>query len=312
MSDLGHDTITDVPVEQLIRAADFFQHLPEPALAFDGRNKLLACNRAAADLHGLRPADAAGSDLFPLFPPEAAHLLARAVEAVRTAGGWKGELPILAAGYHVRTADVRMAAIGECVVMVYEDVTDHGAAHVTREAVRWSAIRDAALAAIESLPAPLPAWAEQVRRFAVGAAAAVDSPIDRGAGRTVLLVGFGPLVRTVLEAFLERCAYLTVAAEHPTEAVDLLRQHRDRVRAVVLGPNAPADALEDLHRTRPLLPAVAVGGDHPAATRLAYPAEPTALIRAVAEAVADDQLNDALTVSTVVDQTVARPNFIVS
>ena len=305
MSDRNSDTIADEPVEHLIRAAGYFQNLPDPALAFDRGNKLAACNQAAADLHGVHPDDARGLDLFPLFPPEAAHDLARAVEATRTGGGWQGELPILGAGYRVRTADVRMAAVGEYVVMVYADVTDRGPAHATREAVRWEAIRDAAVATVESLAAPLPAWAEQVRRFAVGAAAAVESPIDHGVGRTVLVVGFGPLVRAVLEAFLERCAYHTVVADHPAEAVALLRRHRDRVRAVVLGPDAPANTLADLHRGRPLLPAVAVGADFRPATRLPYPAEPADLIRAVAEAVADDQRNDALA-----QVPVERPNFI--
>ena len=46
MPDLSHDTIADVPVEQLIRTADYFRHLPDPALAFDA----LRCDPVACEV----------------------------------------------------------------------------------------------------------------------------------------------------------------------------------------------------------------------------------------------------------------------
>lgn len=301
------DTIADTPAEHLIRAHCYL-NLPEPSLAFDRRDKLVACNRAAADLHGLDPADAAGLDLFTFFPPEAAHDLARAIAACQTDGGWQGELPVLAAGYRVRTADVRMAAVRDYVAVVYTDVTDRGpASRDAREAVRWAAVREMALAAVEEQPAPLPAWADQARRFAVGAAAAVESAIDRGVGRAVLVAGFGPVLRRVVGAFLERCDYRVVAAEHPSEAGELTARNRDRVRAAVLGPDADPRTVAALHRVRPLLPVVTLGWSHRAAAQLPYPAEPGDLIRAVAEAVAADQEHDSL-----VGDVDESPNFIVS
>lgn len=307
MSTHHDDTLTDVPVEHLLHAADYFEHLPQPAVVFNRRDKLVACNRAAADLHGIAAADVPGLDLFPFFPPEAADQLARGIHAARTGGGWQGELPILTAGYDVRTAQVKMAVIGEQMALLYTNVAARPQGRrVGREATRWAATRDLAVAVVDSLPAPEPEWAEQVRAFVVGSATAVESVIDHGVGRTVLVAGFHPVVRKVLEAFLERCDYLTVSADHPTEGSDLLVRHRERVRAVVLGPEADADTLDDLHRFRPLLPAVLVGWANESGVGLPYPAQPTALVRAVAEAVAADQEHDALT------DEVEIPNFIVT
>jgi hypothetical protein len=305
MTDHLPDTIADTPADHLIRAHCYL-NLPEPSLAFDRRDKLVACNRAAADLHGINPSDAPGLDLFLFFPPEASGDLARAVAACLADGGWQGELPILAAGYEVRTANVRMATVGDLVAVVYADVTDRGqSARTAHEAIRWAAMQEFALAALDDLPAPLPIWAEQVRRFAVGAAWAVESAIDRGAGRTVLVTGFGPVLTRVLEAFLERCEYLVVSADHPAEAIALTDRHRDRVRAAVLGPAATAVSVAQLHRVRPLLPVVAVGWEHRAATNLPCPVEPADLIRAVAEAVASDHENDVH-----VGESAEQPNFI--
>jgi PAS domain S-box-containing protein len=308
MNEHGHDTLSDVPVEQLIRAADYFQYLPGPVMAFDPQDILVACNRAAAHLHGCDSEEVIGSHLFLYFPPEAADALACAIEATRSNGAWQGQLPILAAGYTVRIADVRMVAVGGTVAMMYTDVTDHErTSQATREAIRWAAIRDTALAAIDSLTSPLPAWADQVRRFAAGSSSAFGSTIDQGAGSTVLVAGFGPMVRKVLEAFLERCDYLTVSAEYPQEAAELLRRHGNRIRAAVLGPETSSDTLHELRRYRPLLPAVTIGWERSIATALPYPVEPADLIRGVAEAVATDFWNESL-----VDEPVEQQEFMVS
>ena len=307
MSTHHDDTLTDVPVEHLLHTADYFEHLPQPAVVFNRHDQVVACNRAAADLHGGTPADVVGRDVFLCVPPEAADQLARGIRAARTDGGWQGELPVLTAGYDVRTAQVKMAVIGEQTAMLYTDVAARPRGRrVGREATRWAAVRDLAVAVVDSLPAPQPEWAEQARALVVGSAAAVESVIDHGVGRTVLVAGFHPVVRKVLEAFLERCDYLTVSADHPAEAADLLVRHRERVRAAVLGPETDADTLDDLHRFRPLLPAVLVGWTNESGVGLSYPAQPPALVRAVAEAVASDEGLD------VPADEVEIPNFIVT
>jgi hypothetical protein len=289
------ETLSDVPVDHLIQT-DCFLNLPQPALAFDLQGQLVAYNRAAAVLHGIRPSDTAkGPSLAQFFPTDATFQLTRAIGAVRTRGEWRGILAITAADNVPRIAEFGLAKIGERIIATYTDVTDRALVPTEpREVTRWEAIRKNVKAFWMEMPSPMPQWVHDAIHFCSAAEPAFDSVIDQGAGRTVLLVGFGPVMQQILTAFLERCHYLTVEVEHPSYAKDVLAHHKDWVRTAVLGPNATPDTLADLHRVRPLLPVVTLGWESNEETNLPVAVPPTVFVRAVAEAVGTDHLNDVL------------------
>lgn len=285
------DTLADVPVSDLIRA-ECFHHLPQPALLFDPSGRLLECNRAAAELHSVRPNNEGGLHIEMFFPPDVVTQLTFAIGTVRTKGDWQGVLTITTAGNVHRTAQFGLAEIAGLIIATYVDVTNRGyEKQERREETRWTDTANNIRAVVrEADPAP---WAIQAANFVAGADEAFQSIIDRGSGRTVLIAGFGPVMHQVLEAFLGRCQYLTVGAELPSVA-DKLSQNIEYVRTAILGPNASEDAVFAIRRRRPLLPIVTVGWKGPSTTPLTVLVEPKDFVRAVAESVGEDHLNDAL------------------
>lgn len=288
----AEDTWTDVPASQLIQT-DCFHDLPQPALAFDGGGQLVAFNAAAATLRGIRVNETDGLCCGLFFPLEAAYPLARAIATVWSQGEWRGALSVVMADGATRTAMFGMVQIGDRIIATYSDPTEHEPNRSERrEVVRWEAVRRNVVAFTLEMARPLPPWVVQAARFTERADEAFDSVIDQGAGRTVLLVGFGPVMQQILTAFLERCQYVAVGVDYPSQVLDTLKRHVDRVRTAVLGPNATPDTISELHRLRPLLPVVTVGWDSSADWDLPLTVEPSDFVRAVAESIAIDHLND--------------------
>ena len=287
------DTLADVPISDLIRA-ECFHHLPQPALVFDPSGRLLECNRAAAELHGVRPNAEGGLHIEMFFPPDVVTQLTIAIGTVRSKGDWRGILTITTAGNVHRTAQFGLAEIAGQIIATYVDVTNRSyEKQERREETRWIDVSNNIRAIVrESIPAPAP-WAIQAAKFVDGASEAFESIIDRGSGRTVLISGFGPVMHQVLEAFLGRCQYLTVGAELPLVA-DALSQNIEYVRTAILGPNASEDTVFAVRRLRPLLPVVTVGWEGRSTTTRPVSVEPKDFVRAVAESVGEDHLNDTL------------------
>ncbi len=258
---------------------------PDAILAFDPLDRIVAWNPAAERLYLMPGEQAVGQSVWLLVPRKKSRPWARAVEAVRTAGHWAGELVTLAANGAVRAVDARWAVADDGVIVAaHSDAGDRRQQDsLARRGERWAAVRAVAGAAADALPPAAGPARDLLARAGHGADPVANGAIYHGAGAWVLVAAADPLARELARALLDAAGYTVAAAADPAEAGRQAAALRDRLRAAAVGfgPDTPA-VTRELHRYRPLLPVVPADG----------PLDPAALLREVAEAVGRDQAFD--------------------
>ena len=257
---------------------------PDPVLAFDQFDKVVAWNPAAERVYGLPAPQALGTSVWMLVPRKNQRPFARACEAVRRDGHWAGELVTLAASDAVRLVDARWSGTpGGTTVAVHTEVGDRRTEDGRdRRADRWAAARALAAAAADSLPAAAGPARDLLARTGRGPDPAAD-PVFHGAGAWVLVAVADPLPREVARAVLDAAGYTVLAAADRSAANRQAAANREKVRAAVVGfgPDTPAVGTA-LQRYRALLPVVP----------LLPGFDPAGLLERVAEAVGRDQVFD--------------------
>ncbi len=257
---------------------------PDPMLAFDTQDRVVAWNPAAERVYLLPTADALHTSIWMLVPRKRQRPFARALEAVRQDGQWSGELLTLAANGSIRQVEARWAAMPDGVVVgIHVEVGERRRQEVRdRRASRWATARALAAAAADSLPAAAGPVRELLARTGRGADPTVD-PVYHGNGAWVLVLAIDPLVRELSKALLDAVGYTVVVANNRSAAGQIVDANRDKLRAAVLEPATDTPAVvRELHRYRAMLPVVSLPPIF----------EPTDLLREVAEAVGQDTAFD--------------------
>lgn len=274
--------------------------LPVPVIQFDSQDRIVGWNRAAGALYGLDADFARGQSVLLFVPHQELELFTQACAAVRRFGQWVGRLTHLTATGEPRLIEAHWTSTtnGDILAVHLDRTAQWHGAEAQLRATCWNAIRKMSAATVAECATTSSDHATaltQLKRFCEDPDPTTNI-VYRASGQCVLVVGGGRLRNALIVSLLEAAGYRVRSAADRHDAIRLIMEHPERIRAAVLGEDvADRDFASELRGHRPLLPLVrlssdaALPGDEGWAFTIPLPVEPQTVLEAVAEAVAADQ-----------------------